>query len=61
MAAAGSPAGRARIGIARVTLLAALAAMFVHSLSYAAFFTDPITWVLLAIGIVFRSGVRPFT
>ena len=39
------------IGIARVTLLAALAAMFVHSLSYAAFFTDPITWVLLAVGI----------
>ncbi|HEX6117466.1 MAG TPA: O-antigen ligase family protein [Solirubrobacterales bacterium] len=40
------------VGIARATLLAALAAMFVHSLSYAAFFTDPITWVLLAIGLV---------
>jgi O-antigen ligase len=43
------PAGLA-FGIARVALLAALAAMFVHSLSYAAFFTDPITWALLAIG-----------
>ena len=38
------------IAIARVATLAALVAMIVHSLSYAAFFTDPITWTLLAIG-----------
>ena len=43
--------GGLEVGVARVALLAALAAMFVHSLSYAAFFTDPITWVLLAIGL----------
>jgi hypothetical protein len=48
-------------GIARATLLAALAAMFVHSLSYAAFFTDPITWVLLAIGLALARGSDPFT
>jgi hypothetical protein len=28
----------------------------VHSLSYAAFFTDPITWVLLAIGGALASA-----
>ncbi len=33
------------------TLLAALAAMIVHSLGYAAFFTDPITWALLGLGL----------
>ena len=45
-------AGALETGSARAALLAALAAMFVHSLSYAAFFTDPITWVLLAVGLV---------
>ena len=31
------------------TLLAIYAVMLVHSLGYAAFFIDPITWVVLAI------------
>lgn len=39
------------VGVARAALLAALLAMIVHSLSYAAFFTDPITWTLFAIGL----------
>jgi O-antigen ligase len=43
------------VGVARVAILAALAAMFVHSLSYAAFFTDPITWVLLALGLTLAA------
>jgi hypothetical protein len=50
------------LGIARATLLAALTAMFVHSLSYAAFFTDPITWVLLSTGLALataRGGQTP--
>jgi putative inorganic carbon (hco3(-)) transporter len=48
------------VGTARAALLAALAAMFVHSLSYAAFFTDPITWVILAVGAsLVRSGKGP--
>jgi putative inorganic carbon (HCO3(-)) transporter len=58
--ALGAPEGMA-LGIARATLLAALAAMFVHSLSYAAFLTDPITWVLLAIGVALARGSDPFT
>jgi putative inorganic carbon (hco3(-)) transporter len=39
------------VGVARAALLAALMAMVVHSLSYAAFFTDPITWALVAVGL----------
>jgi O-antigen ligase len=40
------PAG----GAARAAVLAAFVALLVHTLSYAGFFDDPITWVLLAIG-----------
>ncbi len=40
------PAGLA----ARAAVLAAFAALLVHTLSYAGFFEDPITWVLLAVG-----------
>lgn len=34
----------------RAAILAAFVALLVHTLSYAGFFEDPITWVLLAIG-----------
>jgi len=40
------PAGPA----ARPAVLAAFVALLVHTLAYAGFFEDPITWVLLAIG-----------
>jgi O-Antigen ligase len=40
------PAGRA----ARAAILAAFVALLVHTLAYAGFFEDPITWVLLAVG-----------
>jgi O-antigen ligase len=40
------PAGPA----ARAAVLAAFVALLVHTLAYAGFFEDPITWVLLAIG-----------
>jgi O-antigen ligase len=40
------PAGR----VARAAVLAAFVALLVHTLSYAGFFEDPITWVLLAVG-----------
>ena len=40
------PAGR----IARAAVLAAFVALLVHTLAYAGFFEDPITWVLLAVG-----------
>ncbi len=35
---------------ARAAVLAAFVALLVHTLAYAGFFQDPITWVLLAIG-----------
>jgi putative inorganic carbon (hco3(-)) transporter len=40
------PAGRA----ARAAVLAAFVALLVHTLAYAGFFEDPLTWVLLAVG-----------
>jgi O-antigen ligase len=40
------PAGPA----ARAAVLAAFVALLIHTLAYAGFFEDPITWVLLAVG-----------
>ena len=40
------PAGQG----ARAAILAAFVALLVHTLAYAGFFEDPITWVLLAVG-----------
>jgi hypothetical protein len=51
-----SETGPAGIGIrpsdvaARAAVLAAFVALLVHTLAYAGFFEDPITWVLLALG-----------
>ena len=39
-----------RTDAARAAVLAAFVALLVHTLSYAGFFEDPITWVLLAVG-----------
>jgi len=36
--------------IARATVLAAFVALLVHTMAYAGFYEDPITWVLLAVG-----------
>jgi putative inorganic carbon (hco3(-)) transporter len=36
--------------IARAAILAAFVALLVHTMAYAGFFQDPITWVLMAIG-----------
>jgi O-antigen ligase len=43
-------------GAARAAVLAAFVALLVHTLSYAGFFDDPITWVLLAIGASLAHG-----
>jgi O-antigen ligase len=51
---AGGPAGPAATGparhipIARSAVLATFVALLVHTMAYAGFFEDPITWVLLA-------------
>jgi O-antigen ligase len=42
-------AGRSTL-VARVAVLAAFVALLVHTMAYAGFFEDPITWVLLAMG-----------
>ncbi len=39
----------------RAAVLAAFVALLVHTMSYAGFFEDPITWVLLAIGAALAS------
>jgi hypothetical protein len=36
--------------VARTAVLAALFALLVHTLTYAAFLSDPLTWLLLALG-----------
>ena len=35
----------------RGAVLAAFVALLVHTMAYAGFFEDPITWVLLAVGV----------
>jgi putative inorganic carbon (hco3(-)) transporter len=49
------PAGLA----ARAAILAAFVALLVHTLSYAGFFDDPITWVLLAVGASLAHAAAP--
>jgi O-antigen ligase len=44
------PAPPTAAAIGRVAILAAFVALLVHSLAYAGFFEDPISWVLLAVG-----------
>jgi O-antigen ligase len=41
----------ARMSTARTTVVAGLVALVVHSCFYAAFFEDPITWVLFALAV----------
>jgi len=41
---------------ARAAVLAAFVALLVHTMAYAGFFEDPITWVLFAIGASLASG-----
>jgi putative inorganic carbon (hco3(-)) transporter len=49
------PAGRA----ARAAVLAPFVALLVHTLAYAGFFEDPITWVLLAVGASLARADAP--
>lgn len=47
--------------VARAAVLAAFVALLVHTLAYAGFFEDPITWTLLAVGasLAAASPARP--
>jgi putative inorganic carbon (hco3(-)) transporter len=51
-----APPGPAKA--ARAAMLAAFVALLVHTLSYAGFFEDPITWVLLAVGASLATAAR---
>jgi putative inorganic carbon (HCO3(-)) transporter len=42
--------------VGRAAVLAAFVALLVHTMAYAGFFEDPITWVLLAIGASLAPG-----
>jgi O-antigen ligase len=47
----GTKSGTGPAGLAaRASVLAAFVALLIHTLAYAGFFEDPLTWVLLAIG-----------
>jgi len=39
----------------RAAVLAAFVALLVHTMAYAGFYEDPITWVLLAVGAALAS------
>jgi predicted phage tail protein len=47
------------LSVARAAVLAAFVALIVHSMAYAGFFEDPITWVLLAVGISLAAANQP--
>jgi O-antigen ligase len=46
---------RAELTPARIGIAAAFCALLVHTIGYAAYLTDPLTWALLAIGAVLAS------
>src|SRR5262249_29475632 len=48
---------RAELAPARIVLAAAFAALVVHTIGYAAYLTDPLTWALLAVGGVLAAEV----
>jgi O-antigen ligase len=54
-AVASGPAGRSNF-VGRVAVLATFVALFVHTMAYAGFYEDPITWVLLALAAALRAG-----
>jgi O-antigen ligase len=45
-----SQGDRVELGPARIAMAAAFSALFVHTIGYAAYLTDPLTWALLALG-----------
>jgi O-antigen ligase len=56
------PAERdAEAGRARIAILAAFSALLVHTVGYAGYLSDPLTWTLLAVGaaLAVQAGVAP--
>jgi hypothetical protein len=52
-------AGAWTLGAARAAIVAAIVAMIVHSMAYAAFLSDPITWALLGAGLALARERTP--
>ena len=48
---------RVELTPARIGIAAAFSALLVHTIGYAAYLTDPLTWVLLAVGGVLAAEV----
>jgi putative inorganic carbon (HCO3(-)) transporter len=46
---------RAELATARIAVAVAFAALLVHTIGYAAYLTDPLTWALLAVGAVLAA------
>jgi O-antigen ligase len=57
--ASGNLVARARLPVARAAVLATFVALLVHTMAYAGFFEDPITWVLLAVGVSLAAADWP--
>ncbi len=47
--------GRVELGPARIGVAAAFTALLIHTVGYAAYLTDPLTWALLALGGVLAA------
>src|SRR5262249_4904585 len=47
--------GRAELRATRIGIAAAFSALLVHTIGYAAYLTDPLTWALLAVAGVFAA------
>jgi O-antigen ligase len=52
-----SEGDRVELAPARIAMAAAFCALLVHTIGYAAFLTDPLTWALLAMGGVLAAEV----
>jgi hypothetical protein len=48
---------RAELAPARIGLAAAFVALLAHTIGYAAYLTDPLTWALLAVGGLLAAEV----
>jgi hypothetical protein len=49
---------RAKLSVSRAAVLATFVALLVHTMAYAGFFEDPITWVLLAVGASLAAAAQ---
>jgi O-antigen ligase len=50
---------RRHVSVARAAVLATFVALLVHTMAYAGFYEDPITWVLLAAAVSLAAAQKP--